>query len=86
MLSRLLRQRDAPAYLGMSEPTFNRIVRPHVTVIYEGLAIFYGRVDLDTWNEKFKAANRKPGKSLSCKKHHDKTQHRSKPCKPIRAS
>lgn len=37
---RFLRQRDAPMYLGMSEPIFNKKVRPYVTVMREGRAVF----------------------------------------------
>ena len=61
---RFIRQRDAPKYLGMSEPTFNKLVRPYVTVIREGRAIFYDRFDLDAWADHYKVANGKPGKPM----------------------
>jgi len=61
---RFLRQRDAPKYLGMSEPTFNKIVRPHVVVVNMGRAILYDKLDLDDWADTFKAANGKPGKQM----------------------
>ena len=63
-LARFLRQRDAPNYLGMSEPKFNKLVRPDVNVIKEGRAIFYDRLDLDHWADIFKAANGSPGKPM----------------------
>jgi len=47
ILPRIIRQRDAPACLGMSEPEFNERVRPFVTVIKVegGCAISYDRLD-----------------------------------------
>ena len=45
MQPRLLRQCDAPKYLGMSEATFNKIVRPCITTIRYGRAIFYSNSD-----------------------------------------
>ncbi|OQW79306.1 MAG: hypothetical protein BVN35_02065 [Proteobacteria bacterium ST_bin11] len=64
ILPKLIRQRDAPAYLGMSEPIFNEMVRPYVTEISMGRSVFYDRLDLDAWADKFKAANGKPGKPM----------------------
>ena len=64
VIPRFIRQRDAPKYLGMSEPTFNETVRPYITVMKEGRAIFYDRLDLDDWADTFKAANGKPGKLM----------------------
>ena len=64
VIPRLIRQRDAPKYLAMSEPKFNQIVRPYVTVVKIGRAIFYDRLDLDVWADQYKAANGKPGKPM----------------------
>jgi hypothetical protein len=62
MESRLIRQTRAPDYLDMSEPEFNKIVRPYVTEIRKGRAVYFDRLDLDDWVEQFKAANGRPGK------------------------
>jgi hypothetical protein len=43
VIPRLIRQRDAPKYLAMSEPKFNKLVRPYVTELKIGRAIFYDR-------------------------------------------
>lgn len=64
VIPRLIRQRDAPKYLGMSEPMFNKIVRPYVPVVKIGRAIFYDRLDLDAFVDHYMAANGKPGKLM----------------------
>jgi integrase len=47
---RLLRFRDAPAYLGMDKNRFNREVRPSVAEIRIGVqGIAFDRLDLDKW-------------------------------------
>jgi integrase len=61
---RFIRQRNAPQYLGLSEPIFNKEVRPYVTIIRMGRAIFYDRLDLDAWADRFKIANGMPGKFM----------------------
>lgn len=50
ILPRLIRVRDAPAYLGMDRLEFNLVVRPHLTEIpigKQGKA--FDRHDLDAW-------------------------------------
>ena len=64
VIPRLIRQRDAPKYLAMSEPKFNQIVRPYVTEVKCGRAIFYDRLDLDVWADQYKAVNGKLGKPM----------------------
>jgi hypothetical protein len=61
ILQRLYKQSQAPSYLGMSEPTFNQLVRPFLTEIKgEGRSIWYDRLDLDRWADDYKAANGRP--------------------------
>ena len=64
LLPKLIRQRDAPSYLSISEPYFNQNVRPYLTEIRQGRAILYDRLDIDDWADTFKAANGKPGKPM----------------------
>jgi hypothetical protein len=64
MQPRFIRQKDAPAYLGMSVPVFNKMVRPYVTQIPNGRAVSYDRLDLDAWADQYKAAYGKPGKEM----------------------
>lgn len=50
ILPRLLRFRDAPAYLGMDRIRFNSDVRPFVAEIRIGSqGIAFDRLDLDAW-------------------------------------
>ena len=60
---RLIRQKDAPAYLAMSPPEFGKRVRPYVTtIVVDGVrCVWYDRLDLDAWADTFKAANGRPG-------------------------
>ena len=67
LIPKLIRQRDAPSYLSISEPFFNQNVRPYLTEIRQGRAILYDRLDIDDWADKFKAANGKPGKPMEDK-------------------
>ncbi|MCP4473466.1 MAG: hypothetical protein GY821_02630 [Gammaproteobacteria bacterium] len=48
--SRLIRLRDAPAYLGIDKHSFNKKVRPAVKAIPIGKSSFaFDRLDLDAW-------------------------------------
>jgi hypothetical protein len=61
-LPRLIRHRDAPAYLGMDRNRFNREVRPHLMEIPIGnQGIAFDRLDLDAWVDQYKARNGRPG-------------------------
>jgi hypothetical protein len=64
MQPRLIRQVDAPSYLGFSEPEFNKRVRPFVTEIKTGRMVSYDRLDLDAWADEYKRANGRPGKEI----------------------
>src|SRR3954471_20865851 len=55
---RLIRMRDAPAYLGMDKNRFNREVRPSVPSLRIGIqGIAFDRVDLDAWADEYKCRN-----------------------------
>ncbi len=61
---RIIRQRDAPHYLGMDPNRFNEEVRPYLTEIPIGKqGIGYDRLDLDAWLEEYKCRNGRPGKA-----------------------
>ena len=58
---RLIRLRDAPAYLGMDKNRFNREVRPSVTAIPIGKqGIAFDRLDLDAWADDYIQRNGRP--------------------------
>ncbi len=58
LLPRLVRFRDAPAYLGMDRNRFNREVRPHLTNIPIGRqGIAFDRLELDAWVEDYVSRN-----------------------------
>lgn len=64
ILPRLIRHRDAPAYLGMDRNKFNADVRPHLTEIPLGKqAIAYDRLELDAWVDDHIQCNGRPGRS-----------------------
>jgi len=61
LLPRLVRFRDAPAYLGMDRNRFNREVRPHLTNIPIGQqGIAFDRLELDAWVEDYISRNGRP--------------------------
>jgi len=81
ILPRLIRQRDAPAYLGMSVHEFNAHVRPYIIVIKKeaGRSIYYDRLDLEDWAEQFKAANgREPQEITKWQKRHPASENGAK--------
>lgn len=64
-IPRVIRLRDAPAYLGMDKNRFNREVRPFLTEIRYGIqSIAFDRLDLDAWVEQYKHCNGRPGHPL----------------------
>jgi len=64
LLPRLIRFRDAPAYLGMDRNRFNAEVRPHVTEIRIGTqGVAFDRLELDAWADEYIASNGRPGRS-----------------------
>jgi hypothetical protein len=63
VLPRLIRLRDAPAYLGMDRNRFNQTVRPCLIEIPIGdQGIAFDRLDLDAWAEDYKCRNGRPGR------------------------
>jgi predicted DNA-binding transcriptional regulator AlpA len=64
ILPRLIRLRDAPAYLGMDRNRFNADVRPYVTEVPLGKqAIAFDRLELDAWVDDYIQCNGRPGRS-----------------------
>ncbi|MFZ4809546.1 MAG: hypothetical protein ACOYLQ_20000, partial [Hyphomicrobiaceae bacterium] len=60
---RVLRFRDAPAYLGMDRNRFNAEVRPHLTEVPIGTqGIGFDRLELDAWFEDYKSRNGRPAR------------------------
>ena len=61
LLPRLVRLRDAPAYLGMDRNRFNNEVRLHLTRIPIGQqGIAFDRLELDAWVEDYISRNGRP--------------------------
>ena len=61
LLPRLIRQRDAPFYLGMDRNRFNQEVRPLLIEIPIGdQGIAFDRLDLDAWADQYKSRNGRP--------------------------
>jgi hypothetical protein len=62
---RVIRLRDAAAYLGMCERVFNEQVRPFLVETRIGTqGVAFDRLDLDDWWERHKAHNgKRPGES-----------------------
>jgi predicted DNA-binding transcriptional regulator AlpA len=55
---RLIRQRDAPDYLGMDRNKFNEMVRPYLTEIPLGSqAIAFELVEIDRWTDDYVKRN-----------------------------
>ena len=62
---RLIRMRDAPAYLGMDKNRFNSEVRPYLTEIPLGKqAIAFDRIELDAWVDHYIDCYGRPGQPL----------------------
>jgi predicted DNA-binding transcriptional regulator AlpA len=61
---RLIRLRDAPAYLGMNRNHFNKAVRPALTEIRIGKqGVAFDRLELDAWVEQYKSCNGRPARN-----------------------
>ena len=64
LLPRLVRLRDAPAYLGMDRHRFNDQVRPKLIEIPIGTqGKAYDRLDLDAWVDDYKRCSGRPAAS-----------------------
>ena len=62
LVPRVIRAKDAHAYLGMDRNRFNLEVKPHLITVPIGIqGIAYDRLDLDTWWEEYKRRNGQPG-------------------------
>ena len=76
VLPRLIRQRDAPGYLGMDPNRFNAEVRPYLVEIPIGKqGVAFDRLDLDAWVDQYKDRNGRPGKAMGGKPPWDKKFH-----------
>ena len=63
---RIIRFRDAPAYLGMDRNRFNAEVRPYLTEVPIGTqGIGFDRLELDAWFEDYKSRNGRPARKGS---------------------
>lgn len=61
---RIVRFRDAPAYLGMDRNRFNAEVRPYLTEVPIGKqGIGFDRRELDAWFEDYKSRNGRPARN-----------------------
>ena len=69
LLPRVIRLRDAAAYLGMDKNRFDREVRPSLTEFPIGdQGVGFDRLDLDNWLDDYKACNGRPGKQKGANK------------------
>jgi predicted DNA-binding transcriptional regulator AlpA len=63
ILRRLIRLRDAPAYLGMDRNRFQSEVRPGLTEVPIGVqGIAFDRIELDAWVDDYIARNGRPAR------------------------
>ncbi len=61
ILPRLIRLRDAPAYLGMDRHRFNEAVRPNLIEVPIGSqGVAFDRLDLDAWVDDYKQCSGRP--------------------------
>ena len=64
IVPRVIRLRDAPAYLGMDKNRFNDEVRPFLTEVPMGAhGVAFDRLDMDAWWEAYIAARGRPGRN-----------------------
>lgn len=78
VIPRILRYRDAPAYLGMCRQEFDRAVRPFVAEFPIGVrGVGFDRYELDAWADAYIAAAsaRKEPRQLSMKAVGDHDRH-----------
>src|SRR5271157_6199074 len=77
LIPRVIRLRDAAAYLGMDKNRFDREVRPYLTEFPIGdQGVGFDRLDLDNWLDNYKARNGRPGKQKGEKKPWDERRSR----------
>ena len=63
---RVIRHRDAPAYLGMDRNRFDAEVRPGVTEVAMGQrGIAFDRLELDAWWETHMIQSGRPGRAVT---------------------
>lgn len=63
-ISRIIRFRDAPRYLGMDRNRFNAEVRPCVTEVRIGQqGVAFDRLELDAWVDEYFVRNGRPGRT-----------------------
>ena len=66
MLSRIIRLRDAPHYLGMNKNRFNAEVRPYLVAVPIGKqGVGFDRLALDAWVDQYIQRNGRPGACLN---------------------
>ncbi len=64
LLPRVVRFRDAPAYLGMNRNLFNSDVRPFLSEVRIGRqGVAFDRLELDVWWEQYKSRNERRPKA-----------------------
>ena len=69
LLPRVIRLRDAAAYLGMDKNRFDREVRPTLVEFPIGdQGVGFDRLDLDNWLDDYKDRNGRPGKQKGTNK------------------
>jgi predicted DNA-binding transcriptional regulator AlpA len=62
IMPRLMRMRDAPAYLGMDKNRFNSSVRPYLTEIPLGKQVIaFDRLEIDAWVDHYIGCYGRPG-------------------------
>ncbi len=60
---RLIRLRDAPAYMGVNKNFFDSEIRPYLTEMRLGpQMVAFDRLDLDAWVEDYKKLHGRPAK------------------------
>ena len=76
---RVIRHRDAAAYLGVNVGYFNQHIRPHLTEVRFGpQMVAFDRCELDAWFDKFKSSNGRPaseeGRNNKCRPRNKKSR------------
>ena len=77
---RVIRHRDAPAYLGVNVAYFDKLIRPFLTEIrYGPQMVAFDRCELDEWFDKFKISNGRQsfgteGIKKACRPRNNKSQ------------
>ena len=64
IIPRLIRHRDAPAYLAMDRNRFDAEVRPHLVEVPIGIrGVGFDRLELDAWADAYIASRGRPGRN-----------------------